>query len=124
MKWIKTKLDVIDTPEIEEPIENLSLSQAEDEIAKINLSMVELSKSIAPYYDWIKRTHKRIEALNKLRHQLEIYITIGITQVAKGVEGKALPKHMTREDVLDYIGTLNPIALAAMAAALGMPKEI
>lgn len=83
-----------------DPILGLGKEKAELEIAKIDKESEELSRRAAPLYSALSLIYERITALNKRRHELQTFITVGVTKAPSGRKGEDIPK--TEEELKAY----------------------
>lgn len=98
------------------PILGLGEEEAEFEIAKINEESKELSKKAAPLRSVLSLIYKRITTLNKRRHELQTFITVGVTKVPSGRKGRNVPK--TEEELEAYLRGLPREALVTLLATM------
>lgn len=111
------EFEFTDTLNLPEP-KSLTLAEAELEISVINANLRALSAQAAPYRRWLRRLNRRIVALNRQKHSLQVYIEVGITKIPEGVRGTEIPKVITKEDFEAYLATLTPESLAAVQESL------
>jgi len=96
------------------PIEELSpplcfsIEDGEERIALLNAEIKALSLQVAPYRKVVERIYQRIASLNKRRHAIQAFLTIGITKVPHRKKGVSIPKVENVEDYLAYLLSLTP----------------
>lgn len=89
---------------------------AEIAIAKINQESKELSERAAPLYFALSTIYKRITTLNRRRHELQTFVTVGVTRIPSGRKGEDVPK--TEEELETYLRGLPKEALVTLLSTM------
>ncbi len=88
---------------------------AELELSLLDKESTRLSASLIHYLGAANNIEKRLLALNKKRHAIQAWVTVGVTKVRK-----RKPKPVTPEE---YLASLTPTQLSRFIADSGITKE-
>jgi len=104
---------------------SFTVEGATREIAKINCACVALSREIKPCESFLDNAYRRLAALNKQRHTLDLFIfQEKLRKIPQGLSGLlSVPQLSTQEDFADWLSTLSPQELEAFRLYLEKKKE-
>lgn len=80
--------------------------EGEAEIILLNEELKALSLQVAPIREQVLRIYKKMASLNKKRHSIQTYLTVGITKVPPRKTGYLLPKISSEVEYFAYLQSL------------------